>query len=61
MSLDKKIKSSKPLLFLIGGILLIAGITVILVWWQEVVVLFRGAFGMLLALGGLFLLYMVKE
>lgn len=49
------------MLFLIGSMVLIAGLTLILVWWQDVVVLFRGVIGMLVALGGLLLLYMVKE
>ncbi len=61
LSLDKKIKSSKLLLFLIGGSVLVVGITLVLVWWQVVVVLFRGGVGLVLALGGLLLLYMMKE
>ena len=61
MSLDKKIKSNKTLLFLIGSVVLITGITFVLVWWDLVVSLFKGMIGMALALGGLFLLYMVKE
>ena len=61
MSLDKKIKSSKELLFFCGSVSLIVGMTMILVWWRDVVILFRGGIGMFLALGGLLLLYMVKE
>ena len=61
MSLDKKIKSSKNLLFLCGGVVLIIGMTLVLFWWRDVVILFRGAIGILLALGGMLLLYMVKE
>ncbi len=61
MSLDKTIRSRKPLLFALGAGVLVLGVTLILVWWPDVVVLFRGAVGALLALGGLLLLYMVKE
>ncbi|HPB68645.1 MAG TPA: hypothetical protein PLT76_02915 [Candidatus Omnitrophota bacterium] len=61
MSWDKKIKSSRPALFACGFTVLIAGIAMILVWWQDVVSLFKGAIGMGVALGGLLLLYMVKE
>ncbi len=61
MSIDKKIKSSKPLLFILGSFVLILGTILILLWWQDVVILFRGIFGILLALGGMFVLYMVKE
>ncbi|HPN57381.1 MAG TPA: hypothetical protein PLD92_11095 [Candidatus Omnitrophota bacterium] len=61
MSLDKKIKSNKAALLVTGFAVLIAGIIMILVWWQDVVSLFKGAVGMGVALGGLLLLYMVKE
>ncbi|MFA5262153.1 MAG: hypothetical protein WC450_13095 [Candidatus Omnitrophota bacterium] len=61
MSLDKKIKSNKAALLASGFAVLITGIVMILVWWQDVVSLFKGAIGMGVALGGLLLLYMVKE
>ncbi|MCK5214292.1 MAG: hypothetical protein KAR05_02935 [Candidatus Omnitrophica bacterium] len=61
MSLDKTIKSNKPLLFIIGFTVLILGIALILVWWRDVASLFRGAISMFVALGGMLLLYMVKE
>ena len=61
MSLDKKIKSNKAALLVLGFTVLVAGITMVLVWWQDVVSLFKGAIGMGVALGGLLLLYMVKE
>ena len=61
MSLDKKIKSSKAALLVIGFAVLTAGIVMVLVWWPDVVSLFKGAIGMGVALGGLLLLYMVKE
>lgn len=47
--------------FIIGSAVLVLGITLILVWRQDVVVLFRGTIGMVLALAGLVILYLVKE
>lgn len=61
MSWDKKIKESRAGLFVIGSAVLVAGICLILVWWRDVVTVFRGVGGMAVALGGLLLLYMVKE
>ncbi len=61
MTLDKKIKSSKPALLILGSVVLIAGMTMVLVWWKDVVALWRGFSGMAVALIGLLLLYMVKE
>ncbi len=61
MSLDKKIKANKGALFLTGFLVLLAGIVMILIWWTDVVVFFKGVVGMAVALGGLLLLYMVKE
>lgn len=45
----------------IGTVLLIGGITLVLIWWPDVVSLFRGFVGMALALAGLVVLYMIKE
>ena len=61
MSLDKKIKNSKPALFTIGTVILVFGMALILVWWSDVVIFFRGFLGVTVALGGLLILYMVKE
>jgi len=61
MGIDKKIKESKVALLLIGLGFLIFGITLVLVWWQDVVSLFRGFIGVFIALLGLLVLYMVKE
>ncbi|MDP2653714.1 MAG: hypothetical protein Q8Q08_06745 [Candidatus Omnitrophota bacterium] len=61
MSIDKTVKSSKALLFLIGGCFVILGITLTLVWWNDVVLIFRGLIGILIAVGGMLVLYMVKE
>ena len=61
MRRDKTIKSSKVLLFICGGVCLVAGIALILLWWPQVVDLFKAAGALFLALGGLVLLYMIKE
>ncbi len=42
---------------LAGTFLLIAGATLILTWWLEVVILFRGMVGIVLAIAGLVILY----
>ena len=50
--------------FLINGVaifLLLLGIKMILVYWYEVVSLFRGAAGILFALAGLVTLYAVNN
>jgi hypothetical protein len=61
MGLDKTIKESKLALLISGFVFLILGITLVLVWWADVVSFFRGFIGVLIALGGLLVLYMVKE
>jgi hypothetical protein len=61
MSIDKKVKSSKPILLFLGSFFMVMGITLVLVWWQDVVGLFKGVFGVAVALGGLMVLYMIQE
>ena len=51
----------KFVLFVIGFFVLVLGITLILVWWKDVVALFKGAMGVILALAGLFMLYAVNK
>ena len=53
--------SKKITLFIIGFAVLISGITLVLMWWKDVVILFHGAIGMILALAGMIILYMMKE
>lgn len=48
----------KIVLALAGAMSLILGITLVLVWWPAVVLFFKGALGMVLALGGILLLYL---
>ncbi|MBF0522108.1 MAG: hypothetical protein HQL24_03520 [Candidatus Omnitrophica bacterium] len=51
----------KFLLFLAGNLILIFGIMLVLLWWQDVVILFRGAIGMIFALGGMLMLFIVSQ
>ena len=50
-------KSQKFIQSLIGLFILTLGITLILVWRHEVVLIFKGVTGMALALAGLLVLY----
>lgn len=53
--------AKKNVLYLLGSFILILGITLILAWWPDVVGLFRGMIGMLLAVGGLVILYSLQR
>lgn len=48
-------------LYVAGGFILVLGITLILAWWPDAVVLFRGMIGMVLAVGGLLILYSLQR
>ncbi|GEM_PF-1643277 len=48
-------------IFFIGFFILILGVGLILLWWPEMVNLFKGATGIILALTGLIVLYTVKR
>ena len=62
MEKDDQKKSCKKFVLLVGGLfILVLGSTLILACWQDVVALFRGALGMVFALGGLFMLYAVSK
>ncbi len=61
MAFDKKILQTKPVLFILGMILMISGIVLVLVWWSDVMVLFRGFIGVFTALAGLLMLTMMRE
>ena len=45
------------LINLLGAFILVFGMTLVLVWWESVVDLFKGGVGMLLAVAGLLVLY----
>ncbi|MCB9756970.1 MAG: hypothetical protein H6753_00940 [Candidatus Omnitrophica bacterium] len=51
----------KILRFILGLSVMIAGITLVLLWWNDVMVVFRGFIGVLLALGGLLILYLLQK
>ena len=54
-------KSKKIIFFISGSVCLVAGVSLILAWWPDIVNLFKAAGALFLALGGLVLLYMVKD
>ena len=58
---DQKGTYKKFILFLVGFLILILGITLILAWWKDVVVLFKGAVGIIFALAGLFTMYAMNR
>ncbi len=49
------------LTFVVGAGLLIFGVSLILGWWNDVVILFKGGAGIVLALGGMLTLYLAKR
>lgn len=52
----------KQILIVITGVsALISGIVLILLWWPQVINLFKGVIGMILALAGLVILYIVRR
>lgn len=62
MAEDKNKNSYKKFIqFVAGFFILILGITLILVWWDETVMLFKGALGFALALAGLSMLYVFSK
>ena len=48
-------------LFVIGFFVLVLGVTLILVWWKDLVTLFKGSIGFVFALAGLFMMYAVNK
>jgi uncharacterized membrane protein len=57
--MDRRFKHGQ--LFVIGVALLVLGVTLILAWWDDLIILFRGGMGFVLALIGLFVLYNIKD
>ena len=56
-----KNKTPKIVHVVLGGALLILGITLVLAWWPAVVNIFKGVLGMVLAVAGLVVLYLLKD
>ena len=50
----------KLTLFTVGIVILVVGVALILAWWPQVVGLFKGALGIVLALAGLVVLFIAK-
>ena len=61
MKNQKKSSYKKFVLYLVGSFFLILGITLVLIWWQDVVVLFKALVGMVLSLVGLVILYYLNK
>ena len=58
---NQKDNYKKFVLFVTGFFVLVLGVTLILVWWKDVAVLFKGAVGIILSLAGLFMLYAINK
>ena len=58
---NQKSTYKKFVMFVIGFFILILGITLILAWWEDVVILAKGSIGMMLAGGGLLALYTLNK
>ncbi len=55
-------RERKKFIKFVGGCLLVVtGITMILLWFDDLAVIFRGSIGFITALGGLLLLYSLKD
>jgi hypothetical protein len=62
MTNEKKAKHYKNFVLFVAGIfILLLGVTLILVWWKDAVMLFKGSVGMILALAGLFMVYAMSK
>ena len=58
---DQKPAYKKFIFFMVGMFILVLGITLVLIWWKDVVILFKGAIGVILALAGLVTLYAMSK
>jgi hypothetical protein len=53
--------SKKIFLYILGSAMVIVGVSRILAWWDDLAMLVRGSAGILLAVGGLLVLYSLKN
>ena len=60
MSSDDK-TYQKFVLYIVGSFLVVLGTTLILIWWKDVVSLFKGALGIIAALSGLIVFYYLRK
>lgn len=58
---EGKFQDKNYLKFLAGCFAVVIGVTLILVWFDDLAVLFRGSIGFIIALGGLLVLYSLKK
>ncbi|MBP9853408.1 MAG: hypothetical protein KBD53_00910 [Candidatus Omnitrophica bacterium] len=57
----EKFKDKTYVKFLIGCFAVLIGVTFILLWFDDLAVIFRGSVGFIIALGGLLVLYSLKK
>lgn len=58
---DGKFQDKTYIKFLAGCFAVLIGVTLILVWFDDLAVLVRGSIGFIIALGGLLTLYSLKK
>lgn len=56
-----KSSEQKTVRLAVGIVLLVIGVTLILAWWPQIVMVFRAALALALALAGLVVLYTVRD
>ena len=52
---------NKPVMTLLGIVCLIVGLVMVLAWWPNVVILFKGGGGIVLAITGMVMLSSAKD
>ena len=57
----EKFKDKTYVKFLIGCFAVLVGVTLILVWFDDLAVLVKGSIGIIIAVGGLLVLYSLKK
>lgn len=60
-SFKERIDMKKIILFLLGLCVLIAGVSCVLLFWKDVVILFKGLIGGILAVGGLAMMSVARD
>ena len=58
---DQKSTYKKFIMFVFGFFILILGTTLILAWWTDVIIFFKGTLGKILAVAGLLMLYTLNK
>lgn len=59
--MNKNKKSSTVFLYGVGWAMVVIGVALILLWWPQVVQLFKATVGIILAIAGLLVLYIQKQ